>query len=92
MLFRSGGVFLSSGAILGEISIWNGAGSYIASQYNVGAGSNWPANCVATAIVTQSAADTYTLKAAANANGATLAANGSYISGFNTYIYAVRLA
>lgn len=91
LVVASGVVFNNSTAVLGEIAIHDGT-NFIATQYNVGAGSQWPSVSTASAIVTLSGATTFTLKAIANTVNCYLAVNGSYVNGTTTYIYAVRLA
>lgn len=92
LIVACGSVYLSTGAIYGEIAIHDGT-NFLAAQGSVGGNTNWQALGTASYVVTLSGATTFTLKAAANSANAVLAAGNTYNTTLSpTYIYAVRLA
>lgn len=91
LIVACGSIWNAGGQVYGEIAIWNGS-AYIGAQGSVGANTNWQALGTASAIVTLTGATTFTLRGAANAANSTLLKDAVYVSGYATYIYAVRLA
>jgi len=92
LILAKGEIIWASGAVAGEISIFDGT-SYVAGSYGVGANTNWPAMGLAAYYTTLSGATTFTLRAAANVNGASLISSStSYSVPKTCWIAALRLA
>lgn len=92
LIVASAVIAYSGGAVLGEVAIHDGT-NYLAAQWNVGAGANWPAVATASYIWSSTGAKTFTLKFAANVAGAGLAGPNYYNTTLgSSYIYAVRLS
>lgn len=92
LIIAKGEITWTGGAIAGEIAIWDGS-AYVAGSSNVGAAANWTAINVALYYVTLTGPTTFTLRAAANQNGALLVGNSSYYTvPKSVWITAIRLS
>lgn len=91
LILAKGEITLATGAIAGEIAIHDGT-NFLSGGSNVGGAAGWTSVCVAMYFATLTGPTTFTLKAAANANGALLVGNTSYyVVPRSTWITAVRL-